>query len=346
MFLVLLVTWAASFIICYLIWTTILKYNPPIPFFGLLYFFLNRILSQISFPFLLPSSVTNEIELKEKLKYFTIFELCLIITFFNMSFLTTIFMKLENTNAQCIMALLIPAAKGFNKLICSKVLHKVAGTEDKRANALLTIKMNCTYGLYVAICLVGARSTTVFCLVVSEFLIQSHMTYQIVKLHKITSFPGDAKLQKNKKKAITNLILAELGEGLVPLSYALSFSMAYYGPNAELIGNIKNGYWQFKAVDDESWTFLIMLGLFTTDLVCLVVNAIIIWNSSNVNILREFCFTLKKNWYIMALVIANDNYFRFLLNDVNLALDLTGEFSWITNYTNFNATYNSSIKCC
>ena len=58
------------------------------------------------------------------------------------------------------------------------------------------------------------------------------------------------------------LVLAELCEGLTPLAYAISFSMAYYGPNAELLGNIKSDYWHYEAVQDVSWTFLVLLGYF------------------------------------------------------------------------------------
>ena len=317
------------------------------PLVGLIYFYVYRIVSILSLPFLIPAELTKEVEIKKKMKNFMIFyEWGWITISFYSAVLTAIFKKLENTDAQCVMALLIPTAKEFNKFIISKVFHKIAGTENERTNALLAIKINFTYGLFVAISLVGARSSTVFCMVVSEFLIQSHMTYQIVKLHNITTFPGDEKLQKSKKKAITKLILSELVEGLVPLSYALCFSMAYYGPNAEMIGNAKNGYWQFKAVVDESWTFLIMLGLFTTDLVCLVANAIIIRISSDLNIFREFCIAMKKYWYIIAMAMVNNNYFRFFLNDVNLALDFTGEFSWITSHETFNASNRSSIRCC
>ena len=118
--------------------------------------------------------------------------------------------------------------------------------------------------MFVAVSLVGARSLTMFCMVMVDFLIQLNMTYQIIKLQKNVTFNDDEKSRKEKRTAVLKLTLAELSEGLVPLAYAMCFSMAYYGPNANLIGNVKNGYWHFKAVKEANWTFIVMLGLSET----------------------------------------------------------------------------------
>ena len=169
------------------------------------------------------------------------------------------------------------------------------------------------------------------------------MSYRIIKSHqKVTSY-GDESVKREKRKTIMKLVLAELCEGLVPLTYAICFAMAYYGPNAELIGNVRNGYWQYKIVDDASSTFLVMLGLFTMDLVCLSLNAYIIKIYGDVNIFKEVCIVLEKYWYIMALELANAPYHHFLLNDINGAMDLTLKFDWIINGQNNQTNPNSTI---
>ena len=71
-----------------------------------------------------------------------------------------------------------------------------------------------------------------------EFLIQLKMTRQIVNLHKKVITNGDEKLRIERQKAKLVLVLAKLCEGLLPIAYAICFSMAYYGPNAKLMGNI------------------------------------------------------------------------------------------------------------
>ena len=118
--------------------------------------------------------------------------------------------------------------------------------------------------------------------------------------------------------------------------------MAYYGPNAKIFGNVGNGYWQYKVVDDASRTFLVMFGLFAFDFICLTLNASIIWIYSNSNIFVEFCSVFQKYWYFMALKLANNIYFDFLSNDVNLGMDMTFTFDWIAGDGYFPNTSNST----
>ena len=41
---------------------------------------------------------------------------------------------------------------------------------------------------------------------------------------------------------VNKLVLAELTEGMTPVVYVIGIAMAYYGYNATIIGNVKNGY--------------------------------------------------------------------------------------------------------
>ena len=127
-----------------------------------------------------------------------------------------------------------------------------------------------------------------------------------------------------------------------PLAYALSFSMAFYGPNAELLGNVKSEYWQYEAVEDVNWTFLVMLGLFLIDIVCLALSLSILWIFSKVNLFEEFCSVLQKYWYILAVKLVYDVYLHFYIHDINFGYDLTGQYDWINDAKNISALSNST----
>ena len=131
-------------------------------------------------------------------------------------------------------------------------------------------------------------------------------------------------------------------EGLVPLAYAVSFAMAYYGPNANLLGNGENNFWPVKVVEDVSWTFQVMLGLFLMDLVCLSLNSSILWIFCKVNLFKEFCLALRKYWYILAVKMTNDVFLHFFYKDVNVANDISGKFVWIRNEVNITLNTNST----
>ena len=163
------------------------------------------------------------------------------------------------------------------------------------------------------------------------------MCYEIVKLHmKVTTLEND-QARMDKQKAVLKLLLAELSEGLVPLAYAIGFSMAYYGPNGHLIGNVRNGYWKYQIVCDASWTLLVMFGLFSLDLIFLLLNFRILWVYGNVNLFDEFCMTMQKYWQIIGLRMISDIYIHFLFKDVNLAVD------WTASNTTLRMSHNETM---
>ena len=219
-------------------------------------------------------------------------------------------------------------------------MKQMVGIENEKANVLLTVTINIAYGLFTAIVLIGARNITMVGMVAVEFLIQLNMTYQVVKIHKKVTVLDDEKSKMAKKKAVLKLLLAELTEGLIPLAYALGFAMAYYGPNGHLLGNVRNGQWQFEAVVDASLTFTVMSGLFAIDLISLFLNSTIVWTCCKIHLLDEFCTVMQKYWYIMALKMINNIYIRFFSLDVNLAGDWTLKFDWITKNESFK-TFNA-----
>ena len=148
--------------------------------------------------------------------------------------------------------------------------------------------------------------------------------------------------EAEKRKAIFALSLAEICEGLIPLSYALCFAMAYYGPNAKLIGNVGNDLWAYKAVSDITWTFLVLFGLLFIDFFSLLLNAIIVWIYANVKLMEECCSAIQKYWYIIAIILASTLSSYFFSNDINLAFDWTFNFCWTVEES--NCVCNSTLE--
>ena len=136
--------------------------------------------------------------------------------------------------------------------------------------------------------------------------------------------------------------LAESCEGLVPLAYVVWFAMAYYGPNVELLGYGKHNFWPVKVVEDVSWTFQVMIGLFLMDLVRLSLSSSMLWIFCKVNLFKEFCLALRKYWYILAVKMTNDVYLHFFNKDVNIASNISGKFVWIRNEVNVTLNANST----
>ena len=322
----------------YIIWTVISEYNHPMPHVGVIVNWNLRIVSMVSLFLILPREFSREEETKKKLRNFAMFQFGWMVVGGSKILLALVYRKFENTDAQCAVAFLIPIAKISTNLFLSKMMNRVVGMYDERANLVVTTHINLSYGLFVAVSMVGARPATVVCMVLVDVLLQLIMTCQIVKLHNKVTDCKNGTTKTQKRKAILNLVLDELCEGLIPMAYAISFAMAYYGPNAELIGNVKNGYWQYKIDEDISHTFLVMFGIFLMSIVFLALNSSILWMYCKVNLLKKFCSVLKKYWYILAIKLVNGVWWQFYITDVNLANDTTGQFGWITNDRNLSLT--------
>ena len=63
---------------------------------------------------------------------------------------------------------------------------------------MLYFLLNVSYGVFAATKLVGLRSSTIFCMIALEILLQHNMAYQIVKMHKKVSSDGNEKFDLKK----------------------------------------------------------------------------------------------------------------------------------------------------
>ena len=102
------------------------------------------------------------------------------------------------------------------------------------------------------------------------------------------------------QEMIAELTLTERIETLVPLTYILCYAIAYYGPNAEILGSVKLDLWQFKPILDFDKYMTSLFMLFSVDFLSLIMNGIILWTTCNINIFKVFQKIQSDFWLIMA----------------------------------------------
>ena len=99
---------------------------------------------------------------------------------------------------------------------------------------------------------------------------------------------------------IAELTLTERIETLVPLTYMICYAIAYYGPNAEILGSVKLDLWQFKPILDFDKYMTSLFILFSVDFLSLIMNGIILWTTCNINMFKVFRKIQSEFWLIMA----------------------------------------------
>ena len=112
------------------------------------------------------------------------------------------------------------------------------------------------------------------------------------------------KLKEKQEETIVMLALTEILEILVPLAYTMTFVIAYFGPNAEILGNIRNDYWQYHEVKYPTKILFTIFQMFCFDTASAIIGGMLLWNFSNVNLWKEFNKVLTSFWPLIALRIA------------------------------------------
>ena len=83
-----------------------------------------------------------------------------------------------------------------------------------------------------------------------------------------------------------DLAIAELSEFQSPLSTTIVFAIAFYCPVGSVIGNIRNSYWAFEAVEDINDALKNMMGFFFVDLLSTIATYVVLRIYCKINYLK------------------------------------------------------------
>ena len=94
--------------------------------------------------------------------------------------------------------------------------------------------------------------------------------------------------------------MAERIETVIPITYTLVFLMAFYGPNAEVLGGIKLDLWHHKVITDITPVMESLLLIFCIDALSAITNGIILAITCKVNCFKILQKIQSQYWLIFA----------------------------------------------
>ena len=101
-----------------------------------------------------------------------------------------------------------------------------------------------------------------------------------------------------------NLVLLER-KSINTFTYVMLIIMAYFGPNAEVLGNVKLKIWQFQRPISDIYSCILKVSLLmAVDLLTLVINGILIWKICSISILQILKRLQKEYWVYFAVAEA------------------------------------------
>ena len=131
----------------------------------------------------------------------------------------------------------------------------------------------------------------------ADFVDNIYLSVKIVLLKKRNILDVDSQIS-----LLQELALNEIVECTAPLAFLFSFLVAYYGPNSDLIGNMKSDLWQFRKVEEIEQFLANVLMIFFTDLSSLAVTALILWTFGRINLFLAI-MAIQKEFNLIMLII-------------------------------------------
>ena len=296
------------FCVSHLVWTVWLGNAHPVPFLGLVAWVINFV-HFVHLWFEFPSELRMEPGVRKRIQFYFLYRLWFLFYGLEKLALGIMFEKIP-IKIQWIMAIIFPLARELNLWILTKLLEKATNYEltiglVPKLTALIAV--NIVHAFFVAMIL-GNSSTKVtsYAILAVEVILNLYSSYQIIKLHRKTvskDLLETEKIMTEKKEETLQLFAVETVEYLVPLVYTITFLMAFYGPNATILGNIRNSDWQYQEVEDVEHFIGELMKMFFVDLASLAVSGTIFWKVCSANFLQEGYQMVKLYWPLISVKI-------------------------------------------
>ena len=286
------------------IWTAVLGLNPPLPLTPIV---LN--LGVITFAVKLWIDVSTKNKKFGDRKRIFIFLMSIIyLTFVYFTYSGISVMKeMLPPTFEWLVSIILPILRECHSFVGGKLLLKSKPCYPDVMLFQLYMGIKCFHEFYIVLFLASIQMTTVYSILGIEFLLHIYSCYKIIISYKrIGESPTTINNEKllETRKTLSRLVLDETLEIFVPFCYLVTFLSAYYGPNAFILGNIRNDYWDFVAVKDFGNTFAVGLQMFGIDVGITFITGVIWKIFCKISLFEQFCKLIKTYWSWMAIRIS------------------------------------------
>ena len=288
----------------YFAWTHVAKYPFPVPDLGRIVFLIMLVTSIATFWFSFPFEWRKKQTFRRRLKFFLlrmIHNFTLAIQF------NGIFVALLDSyqnEYQPIIAVLFRAILELNLWIGKKITSMTADGDEDGAQLILSVDVGILYTMVVCFAIENiATSSTEITLMGLDFAYNVYISLKIVWLNKCR--PAD---RNQQMELLQDLGSAELIEFTTPLVFILSTVVGYYGPNSNLLLNVRATVWHSVPIEDINQTSIAILRFFAVDFGSTIVTSIILWGCCKINLFKALAALMKEHWPILCLILTTHTY--------------------------------------
>ena len=304
LFMTLKITEILSTCFNHLVWSKSFGFFEPVPYKRNLavYFCLAAIIVRIWY--MIPKKTRFEHVFQKRFRAFTFRIFWGVFVTVQLTAINVVMSKVSR-DFQWIVALTVPMTKEINDRIIRMLMAKTASPENfVEANFIAKTQTNVAYSFWLAITLAGiATKTTEFVLLGINFLLDMTLCYQRIRLDRVVSEEDcDKKKQQNAKEEIlTELLLNEIAEVILPIAFIGAYTTAYFGPNKTTLVNVGCAIWGYQRVENLFDFLMPVVEMTLIDAGSIFLVGTSLWFFCHINIWKEYCKTIKKYWIYLAL---------------------------------------------
>ena len=216
------------------------------------------------------------------------------------SMLGTAFVKIPS-DYQWILAFLTPFLGEIGCMVLFKINCKAAGeqlegNQERTIDCLTQHYIGARHAVFMGVIVGGvATQTTNYCIAAMDFVLAIYDCLKIIRKHR-----------KNEDilDDVEDLVMSER-QSLIGLIYLLLILMSYFGPNADLLGNIKMSIWHFQSPIGDIQVFIYNVVFWmAVDLFSALISGMLLWYFCKANVLKSMFKLQKQFWLQFAIVEA------------------------------------------
>ena len=285
------------------VWTGILNYLEPFPWKCVCMGYICSTVLAIRFWFAFPKELIQDQSFRNRRRAFFLYLAWIGFVGILLLGLCKLFKEMP-WNTQWLLGIVVPLLKEINDRLTEKMISN-ASTSKNIADSKLVAKIDAgilfSFWITIVLATVATQITGYVLLGINSFINLALCLKARYLERKICSSIGEAmKNHSLKKEVVAELILNETIEVLVPLAFIASYTIAFYGPNYDKLGSLGCSYWTFKKVEDLHSFLKPVLFMEMIDFGTAVISGILLWKFCRINILKEYCTTIKRYWLVVA----------------------------------------------
>ena len=241
----------ASYALLSTTWVYGFGYNYPMPFIGSISLSTCYATMMISLWFYFPQVWVSNKFFRQRLKAYIFYSLAYIMVqtvYYEAMY--TAFSAIPS-HFQWVLTFLLPIVKIISEWILTKIAYRASGKANYFAKLCATFAVGCIHSMFLVLVIgytaTDSTSYLVFTLDITWNLV---ICVNAIKLFQKAKKENKMENMEMVKELVLKLVLTQIIEYIIPLLYGIILLLAFYGPNAEIIGNVKNDYWQYEKIDN------------------------------------------------------------------------------------------------